>query len=543
MSTHVDSRAIVARALLVALLATPLVASTAHAQQTQQKDGQTTLQKVAAIAGAITSDGQGKKQSDAPLETGLGLLPGTPAVGTLPGGIGPAYGVKPKDEQDFAFDYHGFITMPLRLGLNTRAGVVTTQQKNVVIHAPPVVPDYADSFGYTGVVPQPYAQLAFSYGNSIVTGTAIIKAWTATTAESFFDPSLQGGITDAFVTFNLPNLAKNAHLALNVGAFSNRYGTMGEYDEGHYATALIGRTNGVGENIIGRMAFGDVVIAFEQGFQAQLDKAPIGLTSDGSNGFADPNTGTGLVEHEHLGISYRRQLTASLHHMVAWSQDDRASQAFTPDGSISVVGADLRFSASHLGHAYIGGSYTIASNARSVGRILSIMNTQGGLDLMRNYLGPNSGGNGKIMTLGGEYSLSLSRLLFYPQDFDGKSRDVILSAFGIYSHVSSADAQYNGDHKIKFGGEGTYTLLSWLAASARIDHVRPTSNIAGREVSILSPRLIFRSNWQSRNQVVLQYSRFIYGSNPLVRSGYPAVDDPTLKPDKDMISLSASMWW
>src|SRR6185436_1167753 len=108
--------------------------------------------------------------------------------------------------------------------------------------------------------------------------------------------------------------------------------------------------------------------------------------------------------HEHLGISYRRQLTAGLHHMRAWSQDDRAAQAFTPDGTITVLGADVRFSASHLGHAYLGASYTIADKARSVGRILEVMNTQGGPDLMRNYLGPNSGGTGKLVSIGAEYS-------------------------------------------------------------------------------------------------------------------------------------------
>jgi hypothetical protein len=543
MSTHFRSWRFVARALLLAMPALPLVAGTAQAQQKDgdKKDEKTALQKVVNF---LDGNDAAKKASEASSDSGLGLLPGTPAVATLPGGAGlPAYGVKAKDEQEYGFDFHGFITMPFRAGLNTRAGVVTTQQKNFVIHAPPVVPDYPDSPNYTSVVPQPYTQIQFSYGNSIVTGTAMIKAWTATTASSFFDPTLQGGITDAFVTFNVPTLAKRAHLTINVGAFSNRYGTMGEYDEGHYATPLIGRTNGVGENVIARAGFGDFVLAFEQGFQGQLDKAPIGLTADGWNGFADPNTGTGLVEHEHLGLGYRRQLTFGLHHMLAWTQDDRASQAFVPDGSITVLGADVRFSASHLGHAYLGASYTIANNARSVGRILSIMNTQGGLDLMRDYLGNNSGGNGKILTVGGEYNLSLSRLLFYPRDFDGKSRDIILSLFGVFTHVQSTDAQANDDKKFKVGAEGTYTLLSWLAASFRFDHVRPTTNVEGREFTILSPRIILRSNWQARNQIALQYSHFFYGSSPIVRSGYPAVDDPSLKPDRDMISITASMWW
>ena len=43
--------------------------------------------------------------------------------------------------------------------------------------------------------------------------------------------------------------------------------------------------------------------------------------------------------------------------------------------------------------------------------------------------------------------------------------------------------------------------------------------------------------------MVLQYSHFFYGDNVVVRSGYPAVPDPTIHPDRDMISLSATMWW
>src|SRR5262249_49476831 len=148
-------------------------------------------------------------------DTGLGLAPGTPSVATMPGGFAPAYGVKSQDEQDYRVDFHGLITMPLRLGLNKPAGTATTQPQTTVIHAPPVVPDYPDSFVYTTVVPQPYAQLAFSYGNSVVTATTVLKAWTATTAQSFFDPTLQGGITDAFITFNLPGLAKGMHLGIN----------------------------------------------------------------------------------------------------------------------------------------------------------------------------------------------------------------------------------------------------------------------------------------------------------------------------------------
>ncbi len=488
-------------------------------------------------------EGEKAKANAAADDGGLGLSPGTPQVGTLPGGIAPAYGARSEEESDYRFDYHGFLTMPLRVGLNERKGAVTTEQKKTVIHAPPVVPDYRDSFVYTGVVPQPYAQLAFSYGNSVVTGTAVIIARSASSAASFFEPPLQSGITDAFVTFNLPHLVKDAHFEINVGAFSNRYGTMGEYDEGRYGTPVIGRTNGVGENVVARFAMGDFVLDVEQGFQGQLDKPPVGIVPDGWNDFADPNTGTSLIHHEHLGLGYRRQLTFGLHYLQAWSQDDRASQALAPDGTITTLGADVRFSTSHLGHLYLAGAYTNAERARSVGRILEVLNTAGGPGLMRNYLGMASGGTGKLLTLAAEYDLSVARLLLYPNNFDGKSHDLVLSLFGMRTSVTSDDAAQDGVDKLKFGGEAAYTLTSWLAGSLRVDHVRPNSKDDEQAFSVVSPRVIFRSDWQSRDQVVLQYSRFIYGDHTLVRTGYPAIEDPTIEPDEHMVSLTASMWW
>src|SRR5688572_28224418 len=68
----------------------------------------------------------------------LGLAPGTPQVGALPGGLTPAYGQRAADEKEWRFDFHGFFTMPLRAGFNTRAGAATTEQHTGVLHAPPV---------------------------------------------------------------------------------------------------------------------------------------------------------------------------------------------------------------------------------------------------------------------------------------------------------------------------------------------------------------------------------------------------------------------
>jgi hypothetical protein len=473
----------------------------------------------------------------------LGLAPGTPQVGALPGGVTPAYGQRTADEGDWRFDFHGFLTMPLRAGMNTRAGAATTEQHLDVLHAPPVVPDYRDSFTYTSVVPQPYVQLNFSYGNSVVTGNVIILARTATTAASFYNPPEQSGISDAFLTFRLPNVARHLHVEANVGALTNRYGVMGEYDEGRYGTPVIARVNGVGENIIAKIGVGNAVLALEQGLQGQFDKFPNDVLPAGWNGFGNPNAGSGFVSHLHAGLGYLSTATVGLHYLQAWTQDDRASQSFVPDGKLRVIGADVRLTTGNLGHLYVVATQARADHVESVGRILELTNTGSGLGLIDNYLGPQSGGTGTLTTVAAQYDVSVKSILEYPEVFTGASRDLVLSAFGMQTRVTSLDPAFDGVVKTKLGGEAAGSILSWLAASVRFDRVMPNAADATQSFSIISPRLIFRSKWQAHDQVVLQYSRFIYGSGVIVRSGYPAVPDPGISPDRDVLSLSGSMWW
>ena len=125
----------------------------------------------------------------------------------------------------------------------------------------------------------------------------------------------------------------------------------------------------------------------------------------------------------------------------------------------------------------------------------------------------------------------------------GDSPDFVLSVFGMQTKVASNDPAYDGAIKRKFGAEGGVSVFSWLAASLRVDDVIPRAADSAQSYAIVSPRLIFRSKWQAHDQVVLQYSHFFYGDNVIVRSGYPAVADPSIHPDRNMISLSATMWW
>jgi hypothetical protein len=340
----------------------------------------------------VTAEDEGKPDIE------LGLAPGTPQVGALPGGLTPAYGQRAADEGEWRFDFHGFLTMPLRAGLNTRSGMPTNQQHLNVIHAPPVTPEYRDSFTYTSVTPQPYTQLNFSYGNSVVTGNVILLSRTATTAATFYNPVEQSGISDAFVNFRVPNLIKHTYFEANVGATTNRYGIMGEYDEGKYGTVVIGRVNGVGETIIGKVAIGDAVLAVEQRFQGQFDKFPNDTLPAGWNGFANPNAGSGFVHHAHVGLGYLGTLSVAFHHLYAWTQDDRASQSTIPDAKLRVLGGDLRLTTGNIGHLYLAASHTQATAVGSLGRVLEIMNTANGVGLINNYLGLQSGGRSRAST-------------------------------------------------------------------------------------------------------------------------------------------------
>ncbi len=472
----------------------------------------------------------------------LGIDPSSPNVGALPGGVTPAFGQKPTGAGDWRFDYHGMFTMPIVVGLNQREDPGPGESATV-LHTPPVVPDDYATFSHTGVVPTPYAQLNFSIGNSIVTGNIHLLARQASVSTTFFDPSSQAGINDVYLTVH-PDLAPNVDVRMHVGAFTRRYGAMGQYDEGLYGTTLIGRVNGVGENIIASLSLSDdFTLMVEQGIMGSSNKTPNDLTPDYWNDFADTNVGTTFVNHWHAGANYKGIATLGLHYLNAFSQDDRAANPIAGDGAINTLAADLRLTMGRFGHLYFAFSRVEAINARVVGSTMQVLNTRGGPSLMDNYLGDQSEGDGALTIMGAQYDLSVGRLVSYPVPFYGDGPDIVVSLFGMGVNVESRDDRYDGRWMQKFGAEATYSLLSWMAASVRFDRVDPDDSDAQRSFAVWSPRVIFRTDWQATDQLVLQYSRWVNGSRVVVRDGAPPREDPSIEPDTDVLSLSASMWW
>ena len=468
----------------------------------------------------------------------LGLDIEEPSVRSAPPST--PFGTSPASSKDSVFDFHGYVLLPLRMGLMRRENPPPGQD-GTILHTPPLVPQDFRRFQYTAVLPTPWLQLNMTYGNSTLAGTVILAATAATEAEAVYDPVRQLGVSDAFVTMDLSDKV-GIPLQLRGGAMQHRYGAMGAFDAGRYATPLIARVNAIGEVATASFKAGQTTFVVEEGIGGQLARAPTGFPSQGWNDFADPNVGASYVAHIHAGASVAGRLQLSAHLLYAFSQDDQNVAGTLAKGHITIVGGDARLTWGRLGHLYAGAAHTGATNAGVVGGVVEVLNARGGPGLVSEYLGPNSGGNGSLTTFGVQYDLSVARAMFGDR-FRGKNPDLIVSLFGIGTKVASNDTTYDGILKLKAGGEVTYSAMSWLGASGRVDHVRLDNEFNRRSFTIYTARVLFHTNWRSRDEFSLQYSHFVYGREVYVESGFPPADNPSLTPDRDAFSLTATFWW
>jgi len=478
--------------------------------------------------------------SDASLPR-LGQSPGEPQVRSAPPST--PFGQPPELSKDNVLDFHGYLFMPMRVGVLDRSNP-NPDQNSIALHSPPAVPGtYLRTFDYTGVLPGPWVQLNFSYGNSIISATTIIAAsGTSDGGSGIYNLSDQLGVYDAYITANLSKPLKTP-ITVRVGAMTGRYGVMGAYDAGRYGTPLLFRTNSVGEAInVGFKLGPQTMLAIEQGIGGQIARVPANLTPAGWNDYANPNTGASFVNHIHVGLSHANFAQVGLHYATAFSQDDQTLNGKIPDGRISVFGADLRFTMGRFGHLYAGLGRTEARNSGAVAGVIEILNARGGPELTQYYLGPNSGGSGSLTTYGAQYDISMARAI-YDKRFTGKSPDLTLSLFGIGTSVKSDDPIFNGKTKLKAGVEATYNMASWIALSGRFDHVSPDSSDSSTAFNIMSPRILFHTDWQSRDEFALQYSYFTNGANATVYTGAPPTADPSVRPDSHAFMISGTFWW
>jgi hypothetical protein len=220
-----------------------------------------------------------------------------------------------------------------------------------------------------------------------------------------------------------------------------------------------------------------------------------------------------------------------------------------------ILGADAHFNMDRFGYLVVGAQQTNVEHARTLSGVIQVLNAGGGRDLMDRYFGRNNNqGRGTLFLTGLEYTVSLGTLLRYPGDFWGEGPDLSLSVFGAYARITADDPARDGEEKLKFGVEGVYSMLPWLAMSGRVDRAIPYMDQPSEPLypdqndnsfTVLTAKAIFRSDWRAREALTLQYSKYIYRPNfhLVTLNAGGQVSSVTDEPDGHLLALYGTLWW
>jgi hypothetical protein len=430
----------------------------------------------------------------------------------------------------------------MRIGMAKRENAGPGQSR-INFHEPRVPDDQYLSWLYTRNQERAWGEAFFSYGNGVVTGTLGVQAYNFTDA-TWNDQDAQLGISQGWVSWQPDIGLSGARLSIKVGSFWNRYGGAGKYDAGQYDTYAFGRTHAMGETVRGEYDISDLTIGVEHGIGAKPSHPSV-----------TPRNGFTLLHHAHADAQYQKRLRVGVHYLSAWTQDGDATGT-APDGRMTVTGAETRLDGGLLGELYVAYSNIRATNAIAVAPAIEVLHALGGqyfgLGITENYLGPRSNGNGNIGTLVLQYDFSFGllyrNLRRWGTEFYGDGPNATLSLFGMHTTVSSDDPIADGTKKFKYGAEVIYTPIAWFGLGARGDRVMPSSKDGTQSFTVVSPKILLRSQFVTHEQITLVYSKYFYGQNPPAPSGpilpygygAPGI---TGRPDENVFKVQATIWW
>jgi hypothetical protein len=486
-------------------------------------------------------------------------------------GVTPVFGSHAPDS-GLRVDFHGYMQVPARMGIGSRPNA-GPDQSSTTLHGDPVLP--GSSFGWfdqTPTLPWPWAQVNFVVGNDVVQATAILGAWNfseSMTASTYFQNPAQVWFAQAFLTYT-PKIQSPIGVKVVAGAYPERYGPMAQYNTGciwqtavcstgAYPTPFIGYVRGIGTTATVTFPFEyDLDLTVEAGFKGDINHPPTDLAPSPSNNFASAAQGSSFAGHAHAALTYRQMTTLTLHYINSFEHDDRTdgfddpsttetNEALdTADGSLQVAGADLTVNGGRFGYLYLGGARVTARNVEHLNDMLQVLNTGSGKLLMQRYLGQEGHGNGGLTLFGTQYTVSLGTLLRYPTEFWGEGPDLIVSLFGLYASTNSDDPTFDGKQMFKYGTELTYNVLPWLAVSGRFDHVVPDTRDMQQSFLVFSPKLTFRSNWLGSwrgGTLSLQYAAYALGDHVVVNGDTRLMNNPSGRPDTQMLAIAATLGW
>ncbi len=478
-----------------------------------------------------------KRKKD--LETTIGMDPTQHDIGPEADMVGTVdLGVPRLKTKGWKYALHGFFVAPERLGIGPRNDLYPGNQW----HSPARVPglDRSD-WNHIGLTPAPGGSLYLNIANPNVSANVIIT--TDTLNDSSYDNLVKiGGVAQAYATLKWADLFGSAGgIAWTIGAFSNRYGVAGPKQEstGYYGTYLFGRTHVAGEALTANVDLNEHwQLVVEHGFGAKLEVVPYVTYNHNPPPPLAPYLpvqgpvpqGSTFLHHAHASLLADDWLQISGHYLYSFTPDDLLASTGdemgpggaairSKPGSMTVYGGEVHVDTAAV-NAYAGYSHITASGILPLGGGIEVLHGVDGLGFKENYFGPISqvvnyyqgnpdasrADSGKVDSVLFQGLVRLAPLLGKPRG----GPDVGLGIFGMYNHI---DAPSNKQDRLKFGADLTVMPLPFMAAGVRFDRVMPNAGDTSAAYSAISPRLIFHTNWLSREYIVVNYTRYIYGSN------------------------------
>jgi hypothetical protein len=398
-----------------------------------------------------------------------------------------------------------------------------------------------------------------------VSGNVIIT--TDTLNDASYDNLVKiGGIAQAYVTMKFPEAFGNSGgLSWTIGAFSNRYGNAGPKQEstGYYGTYLFGRTHVAGEALTANIDLNEhLELVIEDGFGAKLEVVPYVLYSHSPAPPLAPYLpnqgpvpqGSTYVHHGHVSLLVDDWLMVAGHFMQSFSPNDAAGfdgllapGQKAPWAKMTVAGGEVHVDGPKMGSGYVGYSHVSATSILPLAGGIEVLHGVDGVGFKQNYFGklnalpqyyeqnPTAAhdDSGKVDTVLFQYLLRLAPLLGHPRG----GPDIALGVFGMYNHVQAPN-NIKQD-RLKFGADLYVTPVKFAAIGFRFDRVLPDGPNTDFAYTAISPRLIFHTNWLSREYVIVDYTRYIYGPSTVASAPY---DNPTgPRPDPNLVVVSSAI--
>ena len=77
----------------------------------------------------------------------------------------------------------------------------------------------------------------------------------------------------------------------------------------------------------------------------------------------------------------------------------------------------------------------------------------------------------------------------------------------------------------------------------RLDHVAPNSHDSTENFQVAAGRLVFKTDWQSRESIMLVYAKWFYGDHTHPEYSSLTNNLPLPRLDDQLIALNVNIWW